>query len=176
MPIHMEILESARRICRERGEKKFLVSDIVRALPHLNPSSVRTHVVSRCCVNAPKNHPHKWPYFRRLGRGEYEIVLKDAAQSKQPRRVAESPAAYTASEPLKTTIHVVARRSAGVFFAESLELALVTQGRSLDELLRNVKQAVRLHLEDEDPARFGLTASPRISLIYEEGWAGDAEA
>ncbi len=176
MPIHKEILESARRICRERGVKTFLVSDIVRALPHLNPSSVRTHVVSRCCVNAPKNHPHKWAYFLRIGRGEYGIVIKDAAQTKPSRRVAESPAVYAATEPLKTTIHVIAHRSAGIFFAECLELALVTQGRSLDELLRNIKQAVRLHLEDEDPARFGLTVSPRLAMIYEEGWTGDAEA
>ena len=31
--------------------------EIVRALPHLDPGTVRTHIVSRCCVNAPKNHP-----------------------------------------------------------------------------------------------------------------------
>ena len=49
MAIHEEVLETARRICRERREKSFRVADIVHALPHLNPSSVRTHVVSRCC-------------------------------------------------------------------------------------------------------------------------------
>ena len=54
MAIHEEVLETARRICRERRERSFRVADIVNALPHLNPSSVRTHVVSRCCVNAPK--------------------------------------------------------------------------------------------------------------------------
>ena len=74
------------------------------------------------------------------------------------------------------TIHVVARRSAGFYVAESLELALVTQGRSLDELLRNIRQAVRLHLEGENPAEFGLSASPRIAVIYEESLSGDAEA
>jgi hypothetical protein len=175
MPIHEEILESARRICRERGTKTFYVSDIVQALPHLNPSSVRTHVVSRCCVNAPKNHPHKWPYFRRLKRGEYEIVVEYKTPRERTRRITEIPAAYIAAPPVRNTIHVVARRSAGVFFAEGLELALVTQGRSLDELLRNMKQAVRLHLEGENPACFGLSASPRIAMIYEEGWDGDAE-
>ncbi|NTU50932.1 MAG: type II toxin-antitoxin system HicB family antitoxin [Candidatus Aminicenantes bacterium] len=73
-------------------------------------------------------------------------------------------------------MHVVARRSAGFYVAESLELALVTQGRSLDELLRNLRQAVRLHLEGEDPDEFGLTASPRIMVTYEEGLSGDGEA
>jgi len=42
------------------------------------------------------------------------------------------------------------------------------KGRSLDELLRNLKQAVRLHLEGEDPGAFGLSASPRILMTYEE--------
>ncbi|MCJ7487791.1 MAG: type II toxin-antitoxin system HicB family antitoxin [Candidatus Aminicenantes bacterium] len=73
-------------------------------------------------------------------------------------------------------MHVVVRRSAGFYVAESLELALVTQGRSLDELLRNLRQAVRLHLEGEDPGLFGLTASPRIAVTYEESLLGDGKA
>ena len=176
MAIHEEVLETARRICRERGRKTFRVSDIVQALPHLNPSSVRTHVVSRCCVNAPKNHPHKWAYFRRVARGEYAIVAPYGIPPARPKRLAESPAPYAAPYAPSGAIHVLVRRSAGAYVAEGLELALVTQGRSLDEVLRNLKQAVRLHLEDEDPAVFGLTDSPRIVLTYEEGLDPDAEA
>ena len=176
MAIHDEVLSAARRICRERGEKTFRVADIVHALPHVNPRSIRTHVVSRCCVNAPKNHPHKWAYFRRVGRGEY-VILNPYDIEKDPlSRVMESPSTYAPAGPLHDTIHVVVRRSAGYYFAESLELALVTQARSLDELLRNLKQAVRLHLEGEDPAVFGLSASPRIALTYEESLPGDGEA
>jgi len=176
MAIHEEVLSSARQICRERGERAFRVADIVQALPHLNPSSVRTHVVSRCCVNAPKNHPHKWDYFRRTGRGEYVILSPYDVKREPPRRVAESPSVYAPAGPAGDTIHVVVRRSAGFYVAESLELALVTQGRSLDELLRNLKQAVRLHLEGEDPGDFGLSASPRIALTYEENLSGDGQA
>ena len=176
MAIHKEVLSTARRICRERGEKTFRVADIVHALPHLNPSSVRTHIVSRCCVNAPKNHPHKWDYFRRVGRGEYAILSAYELEKDPPKGIAESPSAYAPAGPGHDTIHVVVRRSAGYYVAESLELALVTQGRSLDELLRNLRQAVRLHLEGEDPGRFGLSASPRIALTYEESLAGDGQA
>jgi predicted RNase H-like HicB family nuclease len=176
MAIHDEVLAAARRICRERGEKSFRVADIVHVLPHLNPSSVRTHVVSRCCANAPKNHPHKWAYFRRTGRGEYVILAPYCAERRPLGRVAESPTAYAAAGYPGDTIHVVVRRSEGLYVAESLELALVTQGRSLDELLRNLRQAVRLHLEGENPAEFGLSASPRIAVIYEESLSGDGEA
>ena len=55
MAIHDEVLRAARRLCRERRAWTFSAEEVVRALPGLNESSVRTHVVSRCCVNAPKN-------------------------------------------------------------------------------------------------------------------------
>lgn len=176
MAIHDEVLSAARRICRERGEKTFQVADIVHALPHLNPSSVRTHVVSRCCVNAPKNHPHKWEYFRRVRRGEYVILSPYSRPEVRPRRVAESPSAYAPAGPQRDTIHVIVRRSAGYYVAECLELALVTQGRSLDELLGNLRQAIRFHLEGEDLGELGLSASPRIALTYEESLSGDGQA
>jgi hypothetical protein len=176
MAIHEDVLAAARRICGERGARTFRVADIVHALPHLNPSSVRTHVVSRCCLNAPKNHPHKWDYFRRVGRGEYVILSPYKNEPKSKRIVAESPATYASAGPLRDTIHVVVRRSAGVYVAEGLELAVVTQGRSLDEIMANLREAVRLHLEGEEPASFGLSASPRIAVTYEESLAGDAEA
>jgi hypothetical protein len=176
MAIHEEVLRAAQRICRERGEETFCVLDVVRALPHLNENSVRTHIVSRCCVNAPINHPHKWPYFRRLARGEYEILPPWQAERKPRVRVEESPATYAKPGPLQDTIHVAVRRSAGFYVAEGLELALVTQGRTLDELVANLKEAIRLHLEGEDPGVFGLTRSPRIALTYEDYLSGDDQA
>jgi len=176
MPIHREVLLTARRICRERGEKTFRVVDVVRALPYLKESSVRTHIVSRCCVNAPKNHPHKWPYFRRLGRGEYAIQPAWQAERESRSRAEESPVSYVSPGPPQDTIHVAVRRLAGYYVAEGLELALVTQGRSLDELLANLKEAIRLHLEGEEPGFFGLTRSPRIALTFEDSLSGDAEA
>jgi hypothetical protein len=176
MAIHEDVLKTARRICRERGERTFRVVDVVRALPYLKESSVRTHIVSRCCVNAPKNHPHRWPYFLRRARGEYEILPAWRAEPTQRGRVAERPATYATLGPLHDTIHVVVRRSAGFYVAEGLELALVTQGRSLDELLANLRGAIRLHLEGEEPGLFGLTKSPRIALAFEDSLSGDAEA
>ncbi len=36
------------------------------------------------------------------------------------------------------------------YIAECMDLAVVTQGRTLDEVVENVKDAIALHLEGED--------------------------
>ncbi len=95
MAIHNEVLSAARRLCRERRGWTFKPEELVRALPDLNASSVRTHIVSRCCVNAPKNHPHKWDYFQRIRRGVYEILPRTGAT-----RARSGPASPKATRPM----------------------------------------------------------------------------
>ncbi len=182
MPIHLEVLEAARRICQERGDWRFAPQEIVLALPHLKPSSVRTHIVSRCCVNAPSHHLHRWRYFRRVGRGTYEILSKvrrDPAARNRIRlhtsarampRVAEAAAGAfggrVRARP-RDTVHVVVIREGNIYVAECLELAVVTQGHTLDEVVAHLREAVGLHLEGENPGEVGVVAKPRISLTYE---------
>ena len=190
MPVHFEVLETARRLCRERGGWTFRPDEVVRALPHLNASTIRTHVVSRCCVNAPKHHPHRWGYFRRMGRGVYEIlppwrrgraVHQDrAAQQGRARADGGPPSAPVAGvgESARTygrrhggspadTVHAVVTRDRDWYTAECLELAVVTQGRTLDELVANLSEAVMLHLEGEEAEQIGVVPEPRVSLTYE---------
>src|SRR5215831_18429565 len=133
MADHDEILAAARRLLEERGDTTFSPDDIVRALPHLNPRTIRTHVVSRCCVNAPTNHPHKWGYFKRVDRGRYEITPK----YRKPRRthgvVREARPSYGAV-PLverRGVLHGVVTRSGRWYAAQCVELPIVTQGRTL---------------------------------------------
>lgn len=51
--------------------------------------------------------------------------------------------------------------------ASCLELAIVTQGYTLDETVSNVKEAVCLFLEDEDTEYIGVVPHPRILLSME---------
>jgi predicted RNase H-like HicB family nuclease len=46
------------------------------------------------------------------------------------------------------------------YVAECVEIAVVTQGRTLDETMRNLREAVALHLDGEDLAEFGLAPNP----------------
>ncbi len=164
--IHQLVLQAANRIAATRKDWTFTPEEIVKALPDLNVSSVRTHVGSRCCVNAPRNHLHKWNYFRRVARGKYQVL---PAYRHVPRTadVSGGGASASAAAPVRDTVHVLVSRDGDTYVAECMELAVVTQGRSLDELVRNVRDAVSLHLEDEDAAVFGLAANPRMQLIYE---------
>ena len=65
------------------------------------------------------------------------------------------------------TIHAVVSESEGAFVAECVEVGVVTQGKSLDQLLRNLRQAVVLFLEDEEPAALGLVPNPRLAISFE---------
>ena len=53
------------------------------------------------------------------------------------------------------------------YVAECLEISVVTQGETLDEVVQNLKEAVSLHLEDENPAEFGLIENPSILVTFE---------
>lgn len=53
------------------------------------------------------------------------------------------------------------------FVAECLDLPVVTQGRTLDELAANIKEAVDLQLAGEDPSDFGLAPHPSILASFE---------
>jgi predicted RNase H-like HicB family nuclease len=53
------------------------------------------------------------------------------------------------------------------YFAECMEIAVVTQGKTLDETIANLEEAVALHLEGEDPADFNLMPNPSLLVTLE---------
>jgi len=171
MAVHDEVLGAAHRICRQRDGWRFRPNEIVLALPHLNARTVLTHVVSRCCVNAPAHHAHCLDYFRRVSRGVYEIrtPYRRIRRRTAPRAVAEPRASFATHGDTapRETVHAVVRRSGGWYVGECLEVAVVSQGRTLDELVDGLREAVELHLEGEDTAALGLVPAPRLAVTYE---------
>ncbi len=53
------------------------------------------------------------------------------------------------------------------YVAECMDIAVVTQGKTLDETVSNLQEAVALHLEGEDPADFDLAPNPSLLVTYE---------
>jgi predicted RNase H-like HicB family nuclease len=169
-PVHEAVLDAANRLAAQ-GDGTFSPEEVVRALPHLNQNTVRTHIVSRCCVGAPKHHATVLPYFRRVRRGRYRIEAKyrqaEQAEKKSTPKGSRSEAGGRVLAPKRDTIHVIIQRGESAYVAECLEVAVVTQGRTLDEVVDNLQQALALHLEDEDLATLGLTDHPRVQVIYD---------
>lgn len=70
--------------------------------------------------------------------------------------------------PLQQNIHAYIRLDdEDGYVAECMEIAVVTQGKTLDEVSQNLVEAVSLHLEGEDAAEFGLVAQPSLAVTFE---------
>jgi predicted RNase H-like HicB family nuclease len=53
------------------------------------------------------------------------------------------------------------------YIAQGVDLPVVTQAKTLDELAKNIKEAVDLQLEGEDPATFDLSPKPSVLVNFE---------
>ena len=68
---------------------------------------------------------------------------------------------------LQRTIKAVITRGEDQYVAECVEISVVTQGKTLDEVVNNLQEAVALHLEGEDPTEFGLAKDPTLVITLE---------
>lgn len=69
---------------------------------------------------------------------------------------------------LQRTIKAVIRAGEqSRYVTECLEIPVVTQGHTLDDVTANLREAVELHLADEDLESLGLAAEPTIIVNME---------
>jgi len=68
---------------------------------------------------------------------------------------------------MKKIIQVHISKGDKYFVAECVDLPVVTQGKTLDELSKNLEEAIALQLEGEDPADFNLVEKPLVLASFE---------
>jgi len=68
---------------------------------------------------------------------------------------------------LQRTIKAIVRKGERLYTAECVEIGVVTQGKTFDETLENLREAVVLHLEGEDLEALGLAPDPTILVTTE---------
>lgn len=68
---------------------------------------------------------------------------------------------------MKRTIQVRITKGDRQFVAECLDLPVVTQAATLDELASNIREAISLHLEGEDLPELGFSSDPTILATME---------
>ena len=68
---------------------------------------------------------------------------------------------------LQHTVKAIVRKGDSHYVAECVEIPVVTQGKTLDETVRNLQEAVELHLEGEDLTALGLAPQPTLIVTME---------
>jgi predicted RNase H-like HicB family nuclease len=68
---------------------------------------------------------------------------------------------------MQRTIKAFIHKGEQQYVAECLEISVVTQGKTLDETVRNLQEAVTLHLDGEDLTELGFTADPALLVTFE---------
>ena len=63
---------------------------------------------------------------------------------------------------MQRTIKAFIHKGDSQYVAECLNLSVVTQGKTLDETIANLQEAVGLHLEGENVAELGLAPDPTL--------------
>jgi hypothetical protein len=73
-----EVLSAANQIVATKGVNEFTVQEVINYLKIrgciYQDSTIRTHIVSRCCSNAPDHHAVVYRDFDRIGRGTYCVI------------------------------------------------------------------------------------------------------
>ncbi len=70
------------------------------------------------------------------------------------------------TKPKLGTVTMVVTKENGHYLARAKGLSIFTEAATLDDLKRNIREAVSLHLEDGEHKRYGLPAHPSIEVVY----------
>ena len=65
---------------------------------------------------------------------------------------------------LQRTIKAIIRQGETRYVAECVEISVVTQGKTLDEVVSNLKEAVALRLDGKNLSEMGLAENPALVL------------
>jgi predicted RNase H-like HicB family nuclease len=68
---------------------------------------------------------------------------------------------------MKRTIQSHVWRSERFYVAEAADAPIVTQGATLDEVAKNIQEAVELYFEGEDLESLGFAAYPQVLVSFE---------
>lgn len=73
-----EILDCAERLISRKGRNEFSLLEILECMhsrgTSYRDSTIRTHVTSRMCANAPDHHGVTYDDLQRIGTGMYRLL------------------------------------------------------------------------------------------------------
>jgi len=79
MACHEEVLEASKVIVNLKGKNEFSPEEVITYLKKqgtiYKESTIRTHIISRCCGNAPIHHGTRYHYFERIAYSLYKLIV-----------------------------------------------------------------------------------------------------
>ena len=73
-----EVLSAARQVMQSSNRDHFTIPEVISHMRRNGTryanSTIRTHIVSRMCANAPENHAVTYRDLERTNRGEYKVL------------------------------------------------------------------------------------------------------
>lgn len=69
---------------------------------------------------------------------------------------------------MEKSIKAVVYNDGEYWCAKCLEIDVFTQGKTIDEVIKNLEEAISLHLEGIAPAQYGLCNNPTLLIMIEE--------
>ena len=68
---------------------------------------------------------------------------------------------------LRQIVHAIIYASEDVYVGECVEIAVITQGRTLAKTVNNLQEAATLYFEGEDLAALGFSSRPRMRIKFD---------
>lgn len=68
---------------------------------------------------------------------------------------------------MRSIIQINISQEDGYYTAEGVDVGIVTQGKTLDELMANIREVVELYLKDENINELGFARTPSVLINYE---------
>ena len=107
-----EILETATRLMQRNGEDSFILADLIAEMTNsgtsYQESTIRTHVTSRLCANAPDHHAVTYPDLERVASGRYRLIGQARPTPESGSPDAAPPTAVTTERLLGRAARIAA--------------------------------------------------------------------
>lgn len=73
-----ELLSSIRSIVKSKGKNEFAPKEVIEFMKNNNTaykeSTIRTHIISKCCINSSRHHAIVYNDYERIGAGTYKMI------------------------------------------------------------------------------------------------------
>lgn len=68
---------------------------------------------------------------------------------------------------MKSIIQFSIIKTDGFYSAEAVGFPIITQAKTFEELIQNIKEAVEVYIHDEDLAELGIVKQPSVLMNFE---------